>query len=283
MKHRYYFCQQYDLRLVQYLEKNNVKYKIVGEHTILPMITFDICDTFVDTKRCLKELEEMKVKLPIVYVEYSKSEIENAELLVLSTQKQCINILNEQEAYDYSCKWVNAFGISKVNHKEQKNLFKIRKEPACNSRTAFWSEDTGKAEVFVDFRVHKLIEDNCLKGISLKNVILPSGEYSENLYQLTAENTLNRNQISMGYGERKEICSLCKKEQFFIDNVYQLHLDFSKIEKKDFYVTERMWGEGIAYPIYIVSQKFYQLLKENKLSGNLKFSPIVDVSKGVQE
>ena len=65
-----------------------------------------------------------------------------------------------------------------------------------------------------------------------------------------------------------------------IDNTYRLPLDFSKIKQgEDFYMTERIFHEGIAEPLYIISQRFYQLLKKNKFIRNIRFIPVLDVSK----
>lgn len=170
-------------------------------------------------------------------------------------------------------------GQSRVRHIEQRQLFSIEKEPSMNSQTSFWAETTGFAELFTDYRVYDLISKNSLIGIDLKNVVLKNGSYSEKLYQVTSRNILDRQCIGIGYGEKKLHCGIFGKEQFFIDNAYQLHLDFSKIHmENDLYVTERMFGEGIAYPLYLISQRFYQLLKKHKLAGGLTFSPVVDIS-----
>ena len=42
-------------------------------------------------------------------------------------------------------------------------------------------------------------------------------------------------------------------------------------------MTERIFGEGFARPIYVISQKFYRLLVENKLDKNVTFFPVVNV------
>ena len=97
---------------------------------------------------------------------------------------------------------------------------------------------------------------------------------------MTSPNILEKECIGIGFGEKIETCPKCGKEQYAIDNAYQLHLDFSKIkEQGDLYMTERIFGYGIAYSLYLISQRFYRLLKEENLAGGITFSPVVDISK----
>ena len=74
---------------------------------------------------------------------------------------------------------------------------------------------------------------------------------------MTSSNILKKEDIVWGYGEKIEKCPMCGKEQ---------------------YVTERLFSEGFARPIYVISQKFYRLLVENKLDKNISFCPVVSVS-----
>lgn len=146
------------------------------------------------------------------------------------------------------------------------------------TQTAFWTEDTGLAERFADYRVYNLVKENFLNGIEFKKVMDKKGVYSETLYQMTSTNILGSECIGKGYGEEKEICHICGREQYCIDNAYQLHLDFSKIDlQSDLYMTERIFGPGISYPLYIISQRFYQLLKQNKLAGGVTFEAVAEI------
>ena len=76
-----------------------------------------------------------------------------------------------------------------------------------------------------------------------------------------------------------ETCRICEKEQFFLDHAEQLHVDFSKMPvQSDLYLTESIFGEGEPEPLFIISQRFYQLLNENKLARNVVFTPVIDIS-----
>lgn len=278
MRYKYYFCEWYNENLMGFLKENNACYSpdkgvLEGE-----LISFSVWSDWVNVNMILSELKKMKMGYPVISVEFSQTELNDAKWLVMSPKRQCVDIINAEEAYNYTCCWTTSNGISKANHEEQKGLFAIRKEPSMKTQTAFWTEDTGFAEIFTDYRVVKLVKDYSLGGVEFKSVMDKKGIRSENIFQMKSSNIIEKDSIATGYGEQKEVCPICGKEQFVIDNTYQLHLDFSKIDSRcDLYMTERIFGEGIAYPLYIISQRFYQLLKQNKLAGGIGVSPVVDI------
>ena len=279
MKRRYYFSDRINQRIMEYLDGQKIRYKISGENSDLPLVSFNLYSSDADMEGHLKALEKMNVRKPIVYAEYSTFEVENAKMLWMTPKKQCIDITNNHEAYHCSCRWITSTGVQKAMHKEQQGLFVIAREPSMKTSTAFWTETTGFAEIFTDIRIYELVCESMLKGIEFKKVFVKKGGYSKILFQMSSPNILGRESIVLGHGEKIEVCPLCGKEQYFIDNAYQLHLDCSKIkEESDLYVTERIFGQGIAYPLYIVSQRFYQMLKKNKLVTGVIFSPVSDVS-----
>lgn len=278
MYNQYYFCERAHLNLIKFLKENKIKYTPDNIESEGELISFSVSSNAATAHSIMKSLEGMNVGSPLISTKYTVAELEKAKLLVMTPKKQSIDIINKEEAYIYSCKSTMAAGSVKVGHEEQIALFAIKKEPSTKTQTAFWTEDTGVAEVFTDYRVYHLVKENLLTGIEFKRVKDKKGIYSEKLYQMTSSYVLDSDCIGKGYSERKEVCHICGKEQFFIDNTYQLHLNTSKIGfESDLYMTERIWGEGIAYPLYIISQKFYQLLKKNKLSGGLNVSPVAEI------
>ncbi len=280
MRYEYYFCKRYNPKLIEFLEEQKLRYKIdncIGDGLII----FSLWSNWINIDFILNELEKMNVKEPIISVEFTNTEIKNAKLLVITKRKQSIDILNTETAYRYSCCWTSSFGIEKAKHKKQVETFVIGKEPSLKTSTALWSEDAGIAELFTDKRVVELVKNNSLRGIKFEKVLNKKGVCSENIFQIKSPNILSNECICFGYGEQKHLCHICGKEQFFIDNAYQLHLDFSKINvQSDLYMTERIWGEGIAFPLYIISQRFYSLLKENKLDCGIKVTPVAEVNTG---
>ena len=277
MRYRYYFCQNYTLDVEEYLIKNNIKYKIDGERS--RWIIFNIWSTSNNYESHLKELVRTPLDSPLVFAEYTASEYDNAQLLMIMPKRQVIDIENGEEAYERTCRWMSG-KARRAMHAKQKSPFVIKKEPSMKSTTAFWCESTGFAEVFADHRVAALVKENSLVGVDFQKVILKRGGFSDKLFQMTSNNILTKEDaIQLGYGEKKVVCHICGKEQYSIDNVYQLHIDFSKIPMtSDLYMTERIFGEGIAYPLYLISQRFYKLLKENKIAGGVTFVPVLEVN-----
>ena len=279
MKYQYYFYELYKAEIEEYLKEKQIHYKKNESNVVGDSLVFSVWSNTRDSEMILRELKHLGVGDPLVFASYSASEINNAKFLVMRGMKQKIDIMNCENAYHYSCRWTTSMGVEKVKHEEQIDRFTIRKEPSTKTTTAFWSEDTGHAELFTDKRVCELVTEQGLKGIEFENVIDRKGVCSENIFQVKSPHLIKRDCIEMGHGERKVVCHICGKEQFFINDIFQLHLDFSKLPaESDLYITERMWGEGIAYPLYIISQRFYQLLKQNKLIGGINFSPVVGVN-----
>lgn len=280
MRYKYFFFEKHRPDLVDWLNEKGIKFTLDGGGCVPVFVNFTLWSNNTNIYEYLDHLDAMRVKKPVITAEYTASELSNAQLLIIEPRRQCIEITNSGEAYQYSCTWVNQHGIRKVGHEDQKGFFAISKEPSTKTQTAFWHEDTGFAEIFTDSRVYNLAKQYNLEGIVFNPVYLKSGTRSENIFQMTSENKINKQCIEFGHGERRLTCHLCGKEQFFINSAYQLHLYVDKIElNQDFYVTEHIFGEGIPYPVYIISQRFYQILKENKLTGNLTLLPVVEAVK----
>lgn len=276
MKYKFYFCERHNNELIEFLKNNNICYSPNIENIEGRLISFSIFSNTHNANTLLTELEKLNVGRPIVSAEFSDAELNEATFLVIHPKKQCIDIINTSEAYEYSCQWTTSVGISKVKHERQKGIFAIKKEPSIKTSTAFWTEDTGCSEIFTDRRVLDLVKKYSLIGFNFEKVINKNGDYSANIFQIKSQSVFTKDCIKLGFGERKIQCHICQKEQFYIDNTYQLHLDDSKIDfQSDFYMTERIFGEGIAYPLYIISQRFYQLLKKHKLAGGLTFVPVI--------
>ena len=192
MKYRYYFCEKNNLQLTTYLESIKVPYEVLGKGTFLELVCFNLWSNTTNVDVYMAQLENMKVGQPIIYAEYTAAEIKKARFLWILPKRQCVEITNPQDAYLYSCEYVTQFGVRKVSHQEQRALFAIEKEPSMKSKTAFWAESTGFAELFTDCRVQENVNANDLSGIEFKNVVLKNGKYSEKIFQVTSQNILKR-------------------------------------------------------------------------------------------
>lgn len=270
MKYNYYFATLTNPELLRYLDEHQTKYKVAGR-----LVTFSTYSSDrYPSDRILDIIDICKGQKPVVYVEYTKKEINNAEYLWLRPQSQVVDICNSQEAYHYSCHTMS-IGGRRSKHAEQVRPLQITKEPKQSSKIAFWSPDTGFSEIFADRRVVRLAIEHDLRGIIFNDVVLPNGCCSENIYQVSSNNVLGAGSIAKEYGENVEICPQCGKESICIDAAYQFHFNRRQIPVgQDLFMTSRIIGPGIGHPIYVISHKFYELLHEAELTGKLDFAPI---------
>lgn len=277
MRYQYYYCCRHRGELVTFLENSGIRYRLSGGEITPLVVVFRVRVPAGTVSPVVAALRDRFYEQPIVSAEYTSGELAAAEWIFMTPQKQRINIINAEEAYRYSCIRTYSFIGETAKHAEQIGIFTIAKEPAMNTKTAFWAEDTGFSEVFADWRVRKLAEENGLSGVEFRDVMLRSGEPSAKLYQMTSSHVLPLEAIASGHGEKEIRCTRCGKPGFQTDNAYQLHLHTSYLqEDSDMCITERIFGEGIAHSLYIISQRFYRLLVENQLAGSVTFSPVVE-------
>ena len=278
MKYKYYYCQRYRSQLVDFLKENKIKYQIKPYVPNVKCIIFTLYSSMKDIKFYMEELEKINVKNPLVNAEYSAKEYSAASFLWMYPKSQYVDLLNEEESYRYLCHYGESEGQG-INHEEQVADLVIRKVPSSKTSTAFWTFSTGWSELFTDIRVKQLAEEYALKGLKFRNVYLKNGECCDSFFQLMSSDIIKKECIEFNHGEKVCRCPGCGKEQYYYEGTYQLYLDVSKIQQDvDLYFTEKIFGEGVAHPLFIISQRFYRLLKENKLAGRLNLSPVVDVS-----
>lgn len=111
-------------------------------------------------------------------------------------------------------------------------------------------------------------------------MFIKKGVFSENTYHLKSTNIIVKEKILRDKGEKSNFCKFCGREQFMINSIYQVHLKGAPDDyTEDMYMTEAVFGAGKDYPLYIISQRFYRLLKKHKLDGKLIISPVVIESK----
>lgn len=273
MKYRYYYMLRSNDDLEAYLKEVDIPYESIDK-----FIRFNLWSSMKNSDEYLAKIKEITKRDPLIYAEFSEVERQKAEYLVLTPKRQIIDIRNEKEAFEYSCYHKTRLGETIPMHSTQVGTICIAKEPTCNSQTAFWSISTGFGEIFTDYRVKNLALNNELTGIVFRPVRLKNNVHSENIFQINSSNLLEQKDIIFGFGEKEIVCPVCGKKQYCVNSSYLLHLNLGAIDcSSDMYVTENIWGEGIAEPLYIISQKFYRLLKKSKFAGGVNFTPVINV------
>ena len=58
MRYRYYFCDKRKSELVDFLNENNISYRVSGEGTFLPLVIFNLWSTTENLDRYFDELQK---------------------------------------------------------------------------------------------------------------------------------------------------------------------------------------------------------------------------------
>jgi hypothetical protein len=281
MKLKEHIYERYSDKLIKLLKKYNIKYSIAGDDKIVPrLIVFDI---FLDQPFYseIKKSTPTTRSHPLVFAEYSTSEIDNADWLMMRPILNRVEVINVEKAFLFSCVYYTQSGSQRVHHKEQKELLQVASEVKWGKKNFFYSIDTGFSEIFINLAVKDMIKKNDIRGAVVKPVLNGSGHYCVNTFQLLGERILNFDAIALGFGERIEKCPICGKTQFSNNNTYQLHIKNGLMDQHmDIYMTASVFGYGIPEPLFIISQRFYRLILEQKMSAEIKFEPIVEVNQG---
>lgn len=276
MRYQYYFCSINKPQLVNFLQANVIEYKVTEASKIVPsFVTFNLWSDKEETNLLLKELKDLYCTPMSKKAVFTEAERKNAKWLWLWPKSQSIDIENEDDAYDYSCVNYDSLGEKIIHHEVQKGLIAISREPSPKSRNSFWTESTGFGVLFASKKVFDAVNSGSFEGIDFWNVLKKNGSKCENIFQMRSKQVIGQECIEFGHGEIVDRCPMCGKIQYGISSDYIMHMHFNKIQPEiDFFETERIFGQGIAHPNFIVSQRFYRFLKENKLTGGLDFSPI---------
>ena len=275
MQYQYYFFVRSTEKLITYLQTNDIAYKVREYSNIQEtFVQFTLVSNHKKVNFLLNELANMNCK-PTIYIKYTEMERKSAQFLWVWPKRQSIEIVNDMEAYDYHCAGATVFGETAYKHEVQKGLLSIAREPSPKSQNSFWTESTGFSVLFASNKVVDMLRSANFEGINIIPVLKRSGQTCETIYQIRAKNLITQECIQLGHGEIRERCPICGKEQFGFNDSFVLHLYLEKVPYQcDFYETERIFGLGIAHPLFIISQRFYCFLKENKLTGGLDIAPI---------
>lgn len=272
MKIIYRYNENYSKELENKLNKLKIKFRrvIIGE-------TFDkIIFKIVKGSLLEKEIISSLKSEPLIFVEYNNEELNNSDFLRIIPTSQKVEIINKEECFKSLCQKEDQFGIMRTYHEEQIGKIKIKNIPKGSS---LYSLDTGFSHIFADSNFHDMVEKNEIKGIKFNSVGTKTVETCKEFYQLLADNIIKFDDIKLNQGMNVKIerCLICKKKRIIpIDETYQLSLNLKKAElTEDFYATEDIFGEGIPERYYIISQKLYQLIKNEKLDKNIRFVPII--------
>ena len=194
-------------------------------------------------------------------MEYTQSELNEAEYLVLNANSFCSEFSEEygtEYSYDNKCAFCGA-GRTQIS-----DLYidkaKMGKKDISVTYDLLWT---------VSEKLYNLVKENGITGVEFGKVHHRKNGRIKNdpvLYQLKSNNTLpllNENSIFF----KEKFCECCKKSGLFLRSLPYYDKDSLK-DAKDINYTTEYFGAGFAgKPSLIVSQKVYKLFKDNKIKG----------------
>lgn len=277
MRTVYHYVGRYGDEFQRTLDELKIKYTV----SVPPFDTDEDPILIFDLKSDAKNFEDqyanvsMCAKPLTVWSDYTKKEIESSPWVSITPCRHCVDIENYNEAMFYYCRKIGyPAQVDWIHDQEQIEDFKVSKAPK-RTRTVFYSGDTGIGDVFVDERLKQMVEANGLRGVVFRRVLTKKGIERNDLFQLTSETIVPRERIALGHGERFSECSYCYSKQIILDETHPLYLKGSADDlSSDFYVTARIFGEGVAHPYYLMSKRFYQCLKNERMLYSLRAKPV---------
>ncbi len=271
MREKISFCEKQNTQLEEILSLYGVKYRIVGDGRIVPrMISFSI---HKDSDVYSKLLTYVHTT-PIITIEYSDQELRNAPFLTIMPKKNAIDIVNNNEAFQYSCCKKTLLGEERFYHKEQVKPLMVRRVP--REGTTFFASSAGFSEIFVSYDFFELVKNNSVSGVKFIPVVYSNrGNNQRGIFQIVAEHTIPFERICFGKSSKIKRCPVCGKPKIEYQQAYQLSLKCLAAElNEDFYMTEAVFGEGISHPFYMISHHLYTLILNEGMTKDAQFVPV---------
>ncbi len=274
MKYIKYYCTTYYPELASVLEERGIPFELTPKCPPHKLISFYCPYNLKLDENCMKWITYRK---PLIFVEYTEEECNAAKLLMVLPKYNRVELYRPAESIEYPCS-DNRCGI----YLHQTKPFVLRKEPKWG-KSAFLARNTGYGQLFVDNRVKELVENQNIDGAVILPLLKRDGTESDNTFQLTSRNIIERKSIVIRKEDIVRRCPVCRQEKIIMNASYHMYLDYSNFDaSKDFYSTDAVFGEGEAMPNYLISQRFYQLLKANGLFRDMTVMPVFD-KKDIEE
>ena len=273
MRQNLHYGMVYRSSLQKRLDKLGVKYDILRGIDGKPnLITFDVDRDSEAGAILLKSI----ISRPYITNVYSKTEFEEADFLRIIPLKYDVDITNEEEALRFSCNKRSLSGLKKSRHEVQVSSFQVDKRE-INKRSTLHSSTRGPAYIFASSQFQDMVIKSNVTGIRFIPVTCQDSSSSQHadIFQLVAEQSFAFEQIAIDGSVKVKICPNCGKPKIIYPSTYELHLKGSPGNlNKDFYMTEAIFGYGVPEPFYFISHRLYMLMKEEKMTRSISFSPV---------
>lgn len=271
-KHTYFVL--YSQKLEQFLIDNKLQYEIVGDGILINKhISFSV----FDDELIHNKLKRMVHSKPITINVFTAEELNNAAYLTMRPTRNVVHITNEDDACVYKCKKKSLLGNIRYGHEQQIKPF-CAKKLNTKGRTVFFSPDSGFSSIFAKKEVSTLIEENNCIGLRYYELLTREGTggAKTGLIQLSSYNTIPMEKIIVDNLKDVKNCPVCGQIKIICSTDYQLKLRGTPSDLgDDYYATDAIFGDGIPFPLYLVSHKLYALISEAGMCRNVVFEPVL--------
>ena len=281
IQHHYYI--KYTDELLDFLDENKIKYEFsvsAGD------ICLDICEDHKKYNEFLQLIPEDAFNTK--KYKFSKKEIDEAEWLTM----RCTNTRFEAQAwestFEYSCchtrtdvSFGKIYTHKMAYHGKQIAPYSFNKSNISWGKSAFCGTVTGgRATIFCCDRAKDSIAAEGLTGLSFGPVLQHGKKnYLDDINQLVFDNIIPDEKIRMEGLIKIWHCPMCGKKKYKIDALSRPVIKREALGGQDFYSTPENYAvftdETRPHAIFIVSQRAYRVLKENRMTGTLEFFPLL--------
>lgn len=267
------FREDESVELVSYLKNNNIPY---DKGAIISALDIFDDDPYWPN---INEFVENKKLICLSETIFSKNELSAAQWLTVRSQWR--NGYPQPE---------NAFAYTHITYSDQAhctecgaglvqvNPFRIKKAPKWGNRHFMmlnWIDD----ELFVDASVKTVFCNNCVSGITFKEVHSKKGEMAfPEIQQMVITDILPPGIRLNGQSiDEVFICAKCGTPKYHPTGI-GMHSFQREIfmNAPDIVRSNEVfgWGHG-ADRLILINQKVYQLITQNKLDRGLVFAPVL--------
>lgn len=155
----------------------------------------------------------------------------------------------------------------------QKESFILKKEPNWGSRN-FLMVNLINDELFISRKAEYVLKNNNLCGFSIYDVLNKSKNKMNNIKQIYVNSYLSSG-LSKKSIFQEFVCTKCKHRKYILkpDFIYYDKQVFENIHE-DIIKSNEKFGEIGCDNIIIITQKFFKVIKTNKLDRGLIFEPV---------
>lgn len=236
----------------------------------------------------LNEIVRRKDPAPVTtalfFPSYTEEERQNTKWLQIRPMTTKVDPVNDERLCKVTCIFGrNRFNVDLGRHKEQANPYEIKRPVKWGNSQFFSAALIGASSLFCDDRA-KIIMDNAkLRGLRYGPVLKwKAGTIIPNIHQILPDHVIPDGAFVPIRDMVDYRCDMCGMQMLRVTGPCSLYgiRDCCMDPEIDFYQTLPLFlgkqrDEPVfAIPHYIISQRAYQVLRENKMCRGVEFTPL---------